>query len=120
MEYSLILIWVVILTHIVFAGMQAFRWPFVATRLLDIEDPGVIAQTATVGTSFASYNFSIAIGLGLSFRLDDSPAHDVQLAVMILIVFTAIIGYLGTRSVVILFGRLLPAVAAVVLLVAGA
>ncbi len=119
MEYSEILIWVVILAHVVFAGMQAFRWSFVANRLLNIEDPDAIERTATVGKSFASYNFSIAIGLGLSFRLSDDVLHDVQQTVMSLIVFTAVVGFLGTRSKVILLGRLLPAVEAVVLLLMG-
>jgi uncharacterized membrane protein len=119
MEYSEILIWVVILAHVVFAGMQAFRWPFVAKRLLNIEDPEAIAKTATVGKSFASYNFSIAIGLGLSFWISESVARDVQLTVMVFIVFTAVVGFLGTRSNVILLGRLLPAVATVLLLIIG-
>lgn len=119
MEFSEILICVVIVAHVVFATMQAFSWPFVAKRLLNIEDPDAIAKTSSVGKSFASYNFSIAIGLGLSFRISESVAHDVQLTVMALIVFTAIVGFLGTRSKVILVGRLLPAVAAVLLLVMG-
>ena len=119
MDSSEILIWVVIVAHVVFAAMQAFYWPFVTKRLLKIEDPEAVAKTATVGKSFASYNISVAIGLGLSFRISESVAHDVQLTVMALIVFTAIVGFLGTRSKVILFGRLLPALAAVVMLVMG-
>ena len=119
MEYSDILIWVVALAHVVFGAMQAFRWPFVAKRLLEIEDPEAIAKTAKVGKSFASYNLSVAAGLGLSFRLSDTVAHDVQLTAMALIVFTAIVGFLGTKSKVIFLGRLLPAVAAIALLVSG-
>lgn len=119
MELSEILIWVVILAHVVFAGMQAFSWPFVAKRLLKIEEPEAIARTATVGMSFASYNVSIAIGLGLSFRISESVAQHVQLTVMALIVFTAIVGFLGTRSKIILVARLSPALAAIVLLVMG-
>ena len=120
MEYSEVLIWAVIAAHVLFAGMQAFRWPFVAERLLGIVDADGIAKTATVGKSFASYNFSIAIGLGLSlYLLSENVARDVHVAVMSLIVFTAVVGLLGTRSKVILFGRLLPAVGAVSLLLLG-
>ena len=107
MEYAEVLIWIVIAAHVLFAGMQQFRWPFVAERLLKITDPEAVASTATVGKSFASYNFGIAVGLGLSFRLPEAARDDVQLAVMVIIVFTAIVGYLGTRSLVILLGRLL-------------
>ena len=119
MAYSEILVWVVILTHILFAGMQGFLWPVVAKRLLKIEDQDAIEKTATVGRSFASYNFSIAIGLGLSFHLSESVVLDVQITVMALIVFTAIVGFLGTRSKVILAARFLPAVAAFGLLFIG-
>ncbi len=112
-----IMVGIVIVGHVIFAVMQAFFWPFVAKRLLKIEDAGAVAQTTTVGKSFASYNLSIAIGLGLSFRLPESVLYDVQLAVMALIVFTAIVGYLGTKSIVILLGRLLPAAISLLLLV---
>ena len=109
-----LLIWLVIIGHAVFAGMQAFKWPFVAKRLLDIEDEETIARTETVGKSFASYNLSISIGLALSFQLDPTVMQNVQLTVLALIVFTAVVGMLGTRSKVILLGRLLPAAAAFV------
>ena len=119
MEYSEVLIWVVIFAHVVFAAMQAFRWSFVAKKLLKIEDPEAITKTAPVGKSFASYNFSVAVGLGLSFSLSESAAYDVQLTVMALIVFTGVVGFLGTGSKVIFLGRLLPAAAVVALLVLG-
>lgn len=102
----------VILGHLVFASMQALAWGFVAKRLLGVTDPATIAQTASVGMSFASYNLSIAVGLVLSFLLADPIRSKVQFSVLALIVFTAIIGYLSTGSIVILLGRLLPAAVA--------
>lgn len=102
----------VILGHLVFASMQALAWGFVAKRLLGVTDPATIAQTASVGTSFASYNLSIAVGLVLSFLLAEPIRSKVQFSVLSLIVFTAIIGYLSTGSIVILLGRLLPAAVA--------
>ncbi|MBY6068813.1 DUF1304 family protein [Leisingera aquaemixtae] len=102
----------VILGHLVFAGMQAFAWGVVADRLLGISDPAAVIKTAAVGTSFASYNFSIAVGLTLSFFLTINVQSKVHLTVLALIVFTAIVGYFGTGSLVILVARLLPAVVA--------
>lgn len=113
-----IMMGLVILGHAVFAAMQAFKWPFVAHRLLKITDEQTIAQTKPVGTSFASYNFSIAIGMSLSFALPEGIRQDVQMTVLALIVFTAIVGFLGTRSPIILIGRLLPAAVALLVLIA--
>lgn len=113
------LFWIVVLGHTVFAAMQAFKWPFVAERLLKITGPETIEITKPVGTSFASYNFSIAIGFWLTLRLDDGVRQDVQAIILALIVFTAIVGFTGTKSKIILFGRLLPAALALLLLLFG-
>lgn len=110
---------IVVLGHATFAAMQAFKWPFVAKRLLDITDPDVIEATRLVGKSFASYNFSVAIGFWLTFRLADGVRQDVQTVILALIVFTAIVGFTGTKSKVILFGRLLPAAIALLSLLSG-
>ncbi|WP_171181938.1 DUF1304 family protein [Ruegeria sp. HKCCD8929] len=110
-----IMIALVILGHIGFAGMQALAWPTVAERLLGLTDPEAVEKTASVGTSFASYNLSIAIGIGLSFLLTEGVREKIQLSVLSLIVFTAVVGFLGTGSMVILGGRLLPATIALLL-----
>jgi len=108
----------VIVGHVIFAGMQAFAWDLVAERLLDLTDLDTTRKTASVGTSFASYNFSIAIGLVLSFFLQEIARSKVQLAVLALIAITACIGFWGTGSNIILLGRLLPALVAFLLLLA--
>jgi len=113
------LYWIVVLGHATFAAMQAFKWTFVAERLLDITDPDVIEATKLVGKSFASYNVSVALGFWLTFRLADGVRQDVQTVVLALIVFTAIVGFTSTKSKVILFGRLLPAALALMLLLSG-
>lgn len=102
----------VILGHVVFAGAQAFAWDAIAGALLKTTDPDLIEKTVPVGRSFASYNFSIAVGLALSFLLPETVRSKVQLTVLALIVFTAIVGFIGTTSPVILLGRLLPAAVA--------
>jgi uncharacterized membrane protein len=102
----------VILGHVVFAGMQAFAWDFVAERLIAKPGEAFVPPPVSIGLSFASYNFSIAVGLALSFFLPETVRSKVQLTVLALIVFTAIVGYIGTGSLVILLGRLLPAAVA--------
>ena len=69
-------------------------------------------KTASVGKSFASYNFSIAVGLAFSFFLAIDVRPKFHLTVLALIMFTAVVGYFGTGSLAIGVGRLLPAAVA--------
>ena len=105
---------VVILGHVAFAGVQAFRPEMLAGILPDTGPQ----DAANIWRSIGSYNFSIAIGLLLSLRLGDSIREPVQMTVLALIAFTALVGYISTGSSVILVGRLLPSVVALGLLVA--
>lgn len=106
---------VVIVGHFLFAYLQWFRWRQVCKRLTDFT-PDEAIKAAFLGRSVASYNAAIAVGLLLSFLL----AHDTQLyvqgVVLALIVLTAVVGATGTRGNAILIARLLPAAAALLLL----
>ncbi|MEM0907172.1 MAG: DUF1304 family protein [Pseudomonadota bacterium] len=111
-----VLLVAVIFSHVVFAGVQAFFWPSIAKRLFDLTDPSAVEKTTGVSHSFASYNLSIAIGLIMSTRLQAPFDREVQFVVLALIVFTAVVGYLGTKSKIILFFRLAPAALALLAL----
>ena len=99
---------VVIGGHVFFAVMQACNWDILAGNLTDMSR-GEIEASAFLGRSIASYNVSIALGLGLSFLLPKGPRARVQYVVLALIVATAAVGAAGTKGNDILLARLLPA-----------
>lgn len=109
---------VVIIGHLFFAYGQVFKWPEICKQLLGLE-PDTAQRIAGLGHSFASYNAAIAVGLLLSFRLDGTTRDWVQGVVLLLIVATAAVGTRGTKGNTILKYRLLPAVLALVFLLAG-
>ncbi len=101
----------VIAGHFGFAHLQWFRWDRVCAKLTDLT-PEEAVRTAFLGRSFASYNASIGLGLGLSFLLAEGAREWVQAVTLALIVFTAAIGAAGTRGNLILLARLAPAAVA--------
>ena len=104
---------VVILGHFGFAYLQWFKWPGLAKSLTKLPE-GALETSASLGRSFASYNASIAVGLLLSFRLEDPTRMSAQAVVLALIVATAAVGAAGTKTNRILKFRLTPAAAALV------
>ena len=104
----------VIIGHVVFAGAQFLNLELLDGLLKNVDRDAA----APIWRSFASYNLSIAIGLALSLRLPRDTSEPIQLTVFALIVFTAVFGFIGTESPVILIGRLLPAAIAFGLLMA--
>lgn len=111
--YKLALI-AVIAGHFFFAYGQWFKWPRLCEKLTDLKGTEV-ENTEFLGKSFASYNFSIGVGLLLSLFFFDNPG--VQAVVLALIVLTAFIGSMGTKGSTILLLRLTPAVIALILLI---
>lgn len=106
----------VIIGHIGFAYLQWAKWERLAERLLGLTPPEA-QRIAGLGRSFAAYNLAIAVGLSLSFWLDPHAQFQVQAVVMACVIATAAIGASGTRGKSILLFRLLPAAAALVLLI---
>ena len=107
---------IVILGHLYFAFKQRFRWRELCEQLTELREPE-IEKTAFLGRSVASYNASIAVGLGASFGLAEGPQAWVQAVVLALIVATAAVGASGTKGNTILIARLLPAAVALIALV---
>ena len=100
--------------HFFFAYGQWFKWPDLCKELTDLEGQEV-DKTTFLGRSIASYNASIGAGLLLSFLLvNEAWVQGVTLA---LIVATAAVGASGTKTNTIRNLRLLPAAAALVLLI---
>ncbi|MEM7224092.1 MAG: DUF1304 family protein [Pseudomonadota bacterium] len=120
----------VIFGHFKFAKLQWFHWDALCEKLTDLRDEE-IKRTAFLGRSIASYNASIGVGLILSLLLAPNmedlvprpevglpaPVVWVQGVVLALIVATAAVGSSGVRDNSILKGRLLPAAAALAVLI---
>ena len=105
----------VVVGHLYFAYGQCFKWPEICKELTKLSETEAM-NTKSLGRSFASYNFSIAVGLILSFLLPDSLRSWTQVVVLTLVVFTAAVGAAGTEGNTILLKRLLPAAIALVAL----
>ncbi|MEM9139077.1 MAG: DUF1304 family protein [Pseudomonadota bacterium] len=103
-----ILVAIIALMHVGFAFMQTAFWRRTA-RSLTYLDEHAISDARGLGASIASYNLAIAIGLALSFGLEDGARHWVHIAAMALIAFTALIGWATTKGNRIFYVRLLPA-----------
>ena len=115
----IVLMLAVIVGHFLFAYRQFTDWEGLAEGLLALTDTTAIMKTDTLGRSFAAYNAAIGLGLALSFLLASGARFKVQIAVLAFIVFTAIFGWTGTmeQSNIILYLRLLPALAALIVTV---
>jgi uncharacterized membrane protein len=106
----------VIVGHLGFAVIQWTKWEGLCAKITNLT-PSEAKNTIFLGRSIGSYNEAIAVGLIASMWLEPTAQPVVQGVTLALIVATAVQGARSTNGSGILVARVLPAAAALAVLI---